>query len=313
MDMDFSAQIKAFRQQHELSQDALAQLLAAKVRGKQTIDTGTISRWERQSNAPSLRNQLYLLRKLGIKATTANLHSQHSDSHAIELLQARYQRFAGLADKPYRHYNPAFSYQVLQGVEHFLAEPQLQGFNQRTLGFNVSTAPLAPQLAEVRDLQVYTLLFYHQQQLVSHLAYAIGNTHDMAQLLAQHYQSELSPLLQSEPNGKLLINFSAYASDFAIYLFSAKHLLTRIAADCSIDWYLAHSYINEDWLVQKGLGAQILLRGQPQSSGGIRIGKGRFKALLYATDASSLLASPLSTIDANAIATYGVLHPHAGG
>jgi len=299
--MEFSELIRAYREQHGLSQEALAQIVADIFPRKQAIDVGTISRWERKTSTPNLRNQLFILRKLSISVSVASLQSSDATSIAQKLLRSRFNRFSGLADVPYRLSKPRFRLEQSDSIDDFLGDPSLLQSSHKMLSNGPRVERLRVLLRELSELKVCILRFYQEQQIVGHLAYAVANTDEMQQLLADYHQTTIADFFAEAPNGRMLLNFSAYLGDLALYLFCARHLVQTIEAEPSIDWYCSYSSIYEDWLIYKQLGAKVLLRGQATNGGGIRIGKGRFSAILCGLDSCAVLASPLSAISEQSI------------
>jgi transcriptional regulator with XRE-family HTH domain len=303
MKMDFAMLIRGYREQAGLSQDALAQQLSELMPHKPSIDVGTISRWERQASVPSLRNQLYILRKLAIPVVTRRFQPEGASEVAKQLLRKRFNRFCGLGDVPYRQAKPQFQLQESACIDDFLNDTTMLQASHLMRPSGIAVDELRGLLKQLNDLKVYLLRFYQGSQLVSHLAYAVANTEEIQRLLEAYHQIKLDDFFAAEPKGRSLVNFSAYLSDLALYMFCAQRLVSTIEADHSIDWCLSYSSINEDWQVYKQLGAKVLLRGNPKDSGGIRIGKGRFSAVLCGVDSNSILASPITAIAEQSIAS----------
>ncbi|WP_330149930.1 helix-turn-helix domain-containing protein [Shewanella xiamenensis] len=135
--MSFGQLIKSFRADNGLSQDEFAHFLSSKTNGQ--FDVGTISRWERQTNSPSLTNQFYFLRKMGVKFSAGQLldfKSGKSNNEALELLLRRYNRFAGLSDKPYRAEFTQFTYTDSTELECLLQDEQLRDFDLKFNGLD---------------------------------------------------------------------------------------------------------------------------------------------------------------------------------
>lgn len=300
--MDFAVQIRCYREQAGLSQEALAQQLSELMPRKPSIDVGTISRWERQASVPSLRNQLYILRKQAIPIVASRFQPEGANEAAKQLLQTRFNRFSGLGDVPYRQTKPRFYLEESRAIDDFLDDTTMLQASHLMRPSGIAVDELRSLLKQLSGIEVYVLRFYQTQQMVGHLAYAVADTLKMQQLLEHYHKVKLHDFFAAESQGRVLLNFSAYLSDLALYLFCARRLIGLIEADHSIDWCLSYSSINEDWQVYKQLGAKVLLRGNPKDSGGIRMGKGRYSAVLCGLDSASVLASPLSAISKQDIA-----------
>ncbi len=310
--MSFHQQIKNFRKENDLSQEEFAQFLSKKIEGRQFIDTGTVSRWERQTNTPSIHNQIYILRKLGIKisltSVLAGAEAEEVHEQAISLLQNRFNRFSGLADKPYRASLPSFTYTESKDIDSFLNDKVLRSFNHNVIGVDFFNPKLLSVLLadiEVDDIKV--IKFYRDTQIVGHVAYAKLQTAKLVKFLKYHCKASVVTHFETDANAKTLLNFSAYASDFSLYLFYAHHLTEVIEQDPAIDWYVGHSFINDDWQVQKKLGAKVMACGNTAEHGGVKIGKVYTDSVMFSTSAATLLSSPLSGLRKDDVHQYANL------
>lgn len=299
--MSFHLFIKKFREEHDLSQECFSQFLSKKFSGRQFIDAGTVSRWERRVNTPSLYNQIYILRKLNINFSIISLmsHPEIKDGNvqAIKLLQSRFNRFSGLADKPYRAALPSFSYSESSDIKSFTNDKILRVFNHDVLGMDFFSSKLLNLLLTDIDVDDINIIkFYHDEQIVGHMAYAKVGTLKLVEFLNQHSKSNIHTHFDSELDGKVLLNFSAYASDFSLYLFYSYHIIKYLEKDTNIDWYVGHSFINDDWQVQKKLGAKIMICGNSAEKGRVKVGTNYTDSVMFFTSASTLLSSPLSML-----------------
>ncbi|WP_416920725.1 hypothetical protein [Shewanella sp.] len=290
-----------------MSQESFAQFLSKKIEGRQFIDTGTVSRWERRINTPSFHNQIYILRKLRLNVCIASLLSEPEDEYgheqAIKLLQNRFNRFSGLADKPYRITFPRFKYTESNDVNSFLNDKILREFNNSVLGVEfLNSNFLHVLLLEVDHVRI--IKFYRDGQIVGHTAYATIYTEKLVKFLAQYCKSSIHSHLCSDIDGKILLNFSSYASDFSLYLFYVYHMIKDIELDPKIDWYVGHSFINDDWQIQKKLGAKLMACGKSAEQGGVKIGKSYTDSVMFSTSASTLLSSSLSALKEEDIFQY---------
>ncbi|MCH1929345.1 hypothetical protein L9G16_04055 [Shewanella sp. A25] len=272
--------------------------MSKKIEGKQFIDSGTISRWERQANTPSLYNQIYILRKLGFKLQTSSLLRgetlESTKEQAIELLLQRFNRFAGFSDKPYRAVFPQFDYTETDNIDSFLTDPVIQAFNRQVLGVDFFNPKLLSiVLSELDISEVKVVKFFRNTQLVGHIAYAKCQTVELIEFLNRHCKLNLSSHFMDDINGKTLLNFSTYTGDFGLYLFYVARLTEVLESDPAIDWYIGHSFINDHWQVLKKLGAKLLVSGNPAEQGAVKIGKTYTDSVMFSMTASTMLSSPL--------------------
>ncbi|QYJ79463.1 helix-turn-helix domain-containing protein [Shewanella acanthi] len=291
----FSVLIKGFREAHALSQEDLAQILLS-FSGRESIDITTISRWERGISAPSIANQIYILRKLGIKFTLDAVLPSISSESIIAPLKHRYSRIPAYADKPYRNELPSFTFSISDQLENFLNDNQLINFNKNMYSTDVEANVGKINLSAIEFDSVRIYRFFREQNLVGHLAYAVANTNEVIKLFEGIYQTEFKEAFESELEGKVLVVFSSYASDLALYIYLAKLVTSLLSEQQKIDWYLGYSFINEDWQVHKRLGGKIIYRGEPLNEGGVKIGKTRVKFVICATSVPTLLANPVALL-----------------
>lgn len=305
--MSFHLFIKKFRKDNDMSQESFAHFLSKKIDGRQYIDTGTVSRWERRINTPSFHNQIYILRKLNLKICAASLLSEpageYGHEQAIKLLQNRFNRFSGLADKPYRVNSPRFKYTESNDVNSFVNDKVLRDFNNSVLGVEFLNSNFLHVLLSDID-HVKVIKFYRDEQIVGHTAYATIYTEKLVRFLAQYCKSSIRSHFCSDFDGKVLLNFSSYASDFSLYLFYVYHMIKDIELDPEIDWYVGHSFINDDWQIQKKLGAKVMACGKSAEQGGVKIGKFYTDSVMFSTSASTLLSSSLSALKEEDIFQY---------
>ncbi len=298
----FASLIKAFRESQGLSQEDFAQILVG-FNGRESIDITTISRWERGVSSPSIANQVYILRKLAVPFSLASIVGDYSSQSVINLLNPRFSRFQALADKPYRTELPQFRYSVSCQLTDFLGDKELRKFGETMFSTDFNTAFFKEYLLGVELDDVHIYRFYRDQNLVGHLAYAVADTRVAIELLERLYETDIRSAFSSEMDGKVLLNFSAYASDFALYLFFAKVQIQALAKNDRIDWFVGHSFINEDWQVHKKLGGKCIYRGESVDIGGVKIGKAKFQFLIFNSQVPSLLASPLGLLCAHDLDT----------
>ncbi|MFV0596618.1 helix-turn-helix domain-containing protein [Shewanella sp.] len=291
----FSLLIKKFRDSHNLSQEDLAQILIS-FNGRDSIDVTTISRWERGVNTPSVANQLYTLRKLGIDFTLSTIASNYPPHRLINLLKPRFSRFSAFSDKPYRKLDPSFTYTESNNLENFLMDDELVKFSETMFSIEGEAEAFWHSLSKTTFDDVRVFRFYKGSNLAGHLAYAIMNTLDIITLLEELYKTEFSSDFMPEVDGKTLICFSGYASDLAIYMFFTKVVVRQLANNHRIDWLISHSFINEDWQIHKKLGAKLIYRGDSIENGGVKVGKERFKFVVFNSSVPTLLASPLGVL-----------------
>lgn len=291
----FSMLIKKFRHDRALSQEDLVQMLL-NFTGKGSMDVTTISRWERGVNTPSVQNQLYILRKLNIEFPLSSITQHQSPQKVVNLLKSRFSRFSALSDKPYRVEQPRFTYTETDQLADFLRDDELIKFNQKMFSNDFDINLLDTYGVKLMFDEVRVYRYYQGNNLVGHWAYGIINTRDIISLLEKLYKVDFSGAFSPEVDGKVLISFSGYASDLAIYLFSTKLSIKSMLKNNNIDWFVGHSFINEDWQINKNLGAKIIYRGDSVESGGIKVGKSRFKHLIYSSFVPTLLASPVSIL-----------------
>lgn len=291
----FSVLIKEFRDNHALSQEDLAQMLMS-FSGRESIDVTTISRWERGVSTPSIQNQLYILRKLDIKFPLLSI-IQHQSSHKIvNLLKSRFSRFSVFSDKPYRMELPKFTYTETNQLVDFLNDEELIQFNKKMFSLEFDTDFLNVYGSELSFDEMRFFRFYRGNLLVGHSVYAIVNTRDIIELLNGVYKFDFYDAFHTELDGKVLISLSGYASDFAIYLFSARLCIQSLQRNSKVDWLVGHSFINEDWQIQKKLGAKNIYLGENLEEGGVKVGKSRFKFLIFNHFVPTLLSSPLGVL-----------------
>ncbi|MCH1929342.1 helix-turn-helix domain-containing protein [Shewanella sp. A25] len=291
----FSVLIKGFRDAHALSQEDLAQMLVS-FSGRESIDVTTISRWERGVSSPSLPNQIYILRKLGIKFPLSSVLPETSSESIIEPLKHRFSRIPAYADKPYRNELPSFTFSTSDRLESFFTDNELIEFNKNmySTDFAANVGKINLSAIEFDSVRIYR--FFREKNLVGHLAYAVANTHEVIELFEGIYQTEFKEAFETELEGKVLLVFSSYASDLALYIYLAKLVTSLLSEQQKIDWYLGHSFINEDWQVHKRLGSKIIYRGEALNEGGVKIGKTRVKFVISVMSVPTLLASPVALL-----------------
>ncbi len=302
----FSEMIRRFRLDNQLSQDELAQLISEHSLAERAIDITTVSRWEREKNRPSLPNQIAILRKLGIAFSVRHLQSREKAQEGVEILKARYHRFGPLSDKPYRDSLPSFTLQSLSSIKDFLSDDALMKFTHTSSGADLSEPKLSEYLSNIPELDIRVDKFYSAGELKGHFSYAVAETSQVRKFLELANQCQLTAFFPARrETSRTLINFSSYASDFFLYLYKAFRICSTVEQDLSVDWVISNSFIHDDWLVHKGLGASVLLRGEAVDSGGIKIGKGHYRNILCLHDANVLLSTSIAAITQDEMAQYG--------
>ncbi|MFV0345591.1 MAG: multiprotein-bridging factor 1 family protein [Bacteroidales bacterium] len=310
--MKFSTLIKNYRQRNSLSQEELAQLLAVLELSHRALDAGTISRWERGVNAPTLKNQIRIIRKLSMNVTSKSLHQRSVTipEEGIEKLKTRFNRSPRLVDKFYDNAKPKMFCIIHDNIRSFTDDRRLMDFTFDAYGINVNQEGALHKLIYIAgddgEGTSVVLKFYNKaEEIVGHLVLVINKTRKIIDFLKCLKGTVSAHEIKKQLNGYTLFSVSGYASNFCVYLYICHYIMDVLNKDLGIDWYIGNTFINEDWHVLKELGADVVSKGNIVHGGGVKIGGRRYSSLTCCIDVCSLLASSLIYIDTHHIAKYG--------
>ncbi|GLR04302.1 hypothetical protein GCM10007906_18890 [Vibrio hyugaensis] len=298
----FGDYLKQLRIQHGLTQKELATKLNLSNPEFSSVDSVTVSRWERNTTTPNTVKAIKVLRLLTLDLKPYLLTIDAPTVGAV-LGDILYDRFhsqrAMLISSEYEELKPQEDTKI---IEESMFSNETAEHASRLKNFFINTDAHYPGLIDL-DL----LSFHKENKVIANIYLDEESNKVRGHSISFLFKVEdLEPLFTS-PNHALpfslvkpytenrdlaLCCLSRYAANQQVFMVLHPTLVDYLAARSNITCIYYYSFDNQfsDYLVS--LGAEKVAYDSPDKSGSVTIGKTAYRKCLLKIDAAILLAQP---------------------